>query len=151
MNPLPWVKIFQNHIKSHEITSNYIKGFTCGSKKVKPAKTRQKIELLSEKWAKIPNASHLKSLCIMPLWSQFWRPFQCPNWVQDSSLEISAYLLSNPSGISEFGFHFPSKNEFSQHYFLCVLKGAERSILGCFWPFWRLKTYQNLWVMGRHA
>ena len=34
--------------KSHEITSSYIKIFTFEDEKVKLAKTRQKIELLSE-------------------------------------------------------------------------------------------------------
>ena len=46
---------------------------------------------------------------------------------------------------------WPSKNEFSQHCFLCVQKGAERSFLGCFWPLRQPKTCQNIWVMGRHA
>lgn len=39
---------------------------------------------------------------------------------------------------------FPSKTEFSQHYFLCVQKGVETSFLRCFWHFWNLKTCQNL-------
>lgn len=45
----------------------------------------------------------------------------------------------------------PSKTEFSQDCFLCVQIGAKRSFLGCFWPFWGLKTCQNFLAIGRHA
>ena len=33
----------------------------------------------------------------------FWRPSRCRNWAQDSSLERSLSLLSNPTGIFQFG------------------------------------------------
>ena len=42
---------------------------------------------------------------------------------------------------------FPSKNEFSQHCFLCVQKGAERSFLGCFWPLRQPKNCKNIDVI----
>ena len=98
--------------QSHEITSSDINSFTFEDKKVKLAKTRRKIELLNENNAKIPNAPCLKSLCIMPLWSWFWRPSQCQNWAQDSSFESFAYLLSNPSWILEFECNFPLQKWF---------------------------------------
>ena len=37
----------------------------------------------------------------------FWRPSWCPNWACDSLLERYWILLSNPSGIFQFGLHFP--------------------------------------------
>ena len=36
-----------------------------------------------------------------------WRPSWCPNWVEDSSLEILSSLLPKTSWIFQFGVHLP--------------------------------------------
>ena len=56
-----------------------------------------------------PNASHPLFYAPHHLAGGFSRPFQCPNWACDSSLEIYLSLISNPSGIFQFGVHLPSQ------------------------------------------
>jgi len=49
----------------------------------------------------------LASCHIVHFSRSFSRPSRCPNWACDSSLEIYWSLLSNTSGIMQFGFHLP--------------------------------------------
>ena len=54
----------------------------------------------------LPNAP--RHLYVLRLFAGgFWRPSRCPNWACDSSLEIYLSLISNPSGIVQFGVHLP--------------------------------------------
>ena len=40
---------------------------------------------------------------------KFWRPSWCPNWACDSSFESCWSIISNTSGIVQFGVHLPCK------------------------------------------
>ena len=152
MNESTWMsKNVPKLHQSHEITSSYINIFTYEDKKFKLAKTRRKTELLSENEPTSPMRRTWNLYASRHFGADFevvlevkikWRiarwkslPVQFPTQVEFLNL-VSI---------------FPSKNQISQHCFLCVQKVAERSILGCFWPFRQPKTCQNLWVMGRHA
>ena len=112
------------------------------------SKTRQKKELLSPKWAKIPNAPCLKSLCVTPLWSWFWGTSQSPNWAHDSSLESSTCLISNPSGIFQFGVHFPLQKFNLPKLVLVCEKSGRKAI---FKVFLTLYTTQNLMKSLSHS
>ena len=61
--------------QSHEITSFYINSCTYEDKQFKLAQTSRKTELLSENQAKIPNASRLKSLCVVPFFRRLLETF----------------------------------------------------------------------------
>lgn len=40
----------------------------------------------------------------------FWMPYRCPNFLQDSSLEIHSSILSKYAFMFPFGGHFPYQN-----------------------------------------
>ena len=148
MNLLTWVKICQNYIKIHEITSNYINIFTFEDKKVKLAKSNLSYWVKKEPKFPMRRAWNLYASC------QFGANFEGLPGVQIEHgiarwKDLPVYF---PTQLEFMNFVVicPSKNQISQHCFLCVQKGAERSFLGCFWPFWKPKTYQNLLAMGRH-
>ncbi len=47
--------------------------------------------------------------CVALFPEDFCRHSLCQNWVQDISLERSLRLISKPTGIFQFGVHFPVK------------------------------------------
>ena len=121
------------------------------SKKVKLSKTRRKTELLSKKWAKSSNVPRLISLCVTLVCSWFWRPSRCPNLLQVGFLERSACLLSNTSGISEFGFHLPLQNWVLPTLLPMCQKRGRKVIFWVFLTLLKPKTCQNFLAIGRHA
>ena len=87
----------------------------------------------------------------MPLCSWCWRPSRCPNFLQLGLLESLPIYLTAQVEFLNLASICPSKSEFSQNFFLCVQKGAERSFLRCFWPFWKLKACQNFLAICGHS
>ena len=81
-----------------------------------------------------------KAICVAPLWRQFLGTWWSPNCAQVCLLESPTYRLSNPSGISKFGAHFPLQN-FILPRLLRVCQNRGRQVI--FWVFltsWGLKT-----------
>ena len=51
-----------------------------------------------------------KSVCVARLLAYFWGTYWHQNQAHDRFLESPGCLLSSPSGISQFGAHFPLQN-----------------------------------------
>jgi len=92
-----------------------------------------------------------KSICVAPLWRRFWGTFWSPNCAQVCLLEILDCLLSNPSGISAFGAHFPLQKFIIPGLLpVCQNRGRE-VIVWVFLTSWGLKTCLNFFSMHHQA
>ena len=144
MNLLTWVKMCQNYIKDmklHQFTSRV---WHLDMKKSNWPKIGEKLRYWVKTRPKFPmrrawnlyalrhfegdfeGLPEVQSECRIARWK--YLPVYFPTQVEFLNLVAIC----------------PSKNEFSQHFFLCVQKVAERLILGCFWPFRQPKTCQNI-------
>ena len=116
--------------------------------KVKLVKTGRISELKSENEAKFLYAQCPKTQCITPLWAYFWGTSWIPNWAYDSLLEIPVCLLSNPSGIFQFGCHLLLQNCNLPRLVPAGAKSGRKAIFGVFLTF---KTIQNLMKYLNHS
>ena len=103
MNLLEQVTKCQNYIMFTQLHQNKSK-ITSRSK---TSQTGRISELEGEKLGQKPLCAVQISVCIALLWCWFWGTCQSQNWAQVGLLESPARLLSNPSGIFQFGVHLP--------------------------------------------
>ena len=94
-------------------------------------------------WAKFPLCVAHFSLCVTLLWGLFWGTCRCPKCAQVGLLESLACLLSNPTGISQFGAHWPFQILILPILLFMCPKSCREAIFGCFLTSRRPKTYQN--------
>ena len=94
-----------------------------------------------EKLSQKPLCAAPISVCIMLLCYWFWGTFWSPNWAQVGLYESPTCLLSNPSGIFQFGIHLPlQKWILPRLLHVCQNKGSK--VIFCM--FFDLLGTQNL-------
>ena len=137
MNPLEQVKMCQNYIiviKLHHEKSRV-------ASKSKTGSTGRISELEDENLTKNLYAPRAWALRVARLSAWFWGTSRHPNWAHDSSLEIPGCIISNPSGIFQFGVHFPLQKCILPRLLpVCPKRGSE--VIFCM--FFNLLGTQNL-------
>ena len=103
MNPLEQVNKCQNYIMFIQLHQDRSKI----TSQRKTSQTGRISELEGEKLGKKSICVALISICAAVLCCLFWGTFWSENWAQVGFLESHACLLSKPSGIFQFGVHFP--------------------------------------------
>ena len=114
---------------------------------IKTGPTGRNLELEGEKLANFLYAPRAWALCVALLSACFWGTSRHQNKSHDSFLEIPACLLSNPSGISQFGAHFPLQNFILPQVLPAGAKGGRKVI---FMVFLALLIIQNLMKCFSH-
>jgi hypothetical protein len=106
-------------------------------------KSRIEISRNGSKLAIFPLCAAPFSLCVALLWGLFWGTCRCPKCAQVGLLESLSCLLSNPTGISEFGAHFPLQIFILPRLLPVCQKSGREAIFGCFLTFRRLRSCPN--------
>ena len=106
-------------------------------------KSRTEISRNGSKLALFPLCAAPNSLCIMPLWSLFWGTCRCTKCAQVGLLESLSCLLSNPTGIFEFGAHLALQNFILPRLLSVFQKIGREAIFRCFLTFRRPRFSQN--------
>ena len=113
-------------------------------------KLQTKISRNGSKLAVFPLCAAPISLCVAPLWGLIWGTWRCQKCAQVGLLESMSCLISNPTGIFEFGAHLPLQiSILSRLLFVCQKSGRE-AIFECFLTFRRPKSCQNFLPTSSH-
>ena len=116
---------------------------------IKTGPTGRNSELEDEKLANFLYAPRAWALCVAHLSAYFWGTSRNQNQAHDILLESLVCLLSNPSGISQFGAYFPLQKFILLQVLPAGAKGGRKVIFMVFFAFLiiqnLMKCFSHFW------